>query len=331
MPWTICWMTTKLKTRTSVRSRKKYGPSVFGEAWDISQGGLGFSNDLVLRNRLCGGFSESLGRASLGVFLFKFLYKAQGCKGTGGGVCITTDKLHKIVEEAPKPKRQQEDVSASEDSEEKTMTEVLGKGNVVDTDDEGSCDSLASSSSCESLASDQVFDKKLKAKGLKDLDSVLAGDKDAATGAKARAAETKPRRTGLEPLWSDNYFVIPDNDPSEGKLIIHIRKNYTVPRPDGLGKVNMSKQVTPAQFGWKREEPTKSVLLLRAWAHWRGHQLGWATAKPFRKREFDENEQLLEEEIRALGHEDRLLGDPKANALLLHWAPRMVKRLRAPA
>ena len=156
-------MTTKLSTRTGSRSRKKYGPSVFGEAWDISRGGLGFSNDLVLRNRLCGGFSESLGRASLGVFLFKFLYKVKGCKDEDGGVCITTDTIHRVVEAAPKPKRQQEDVSASEDSEEKTMTEVLGKGNVVDTDDEGSCGSLASSSSCESLASDQVFDKKLKA------------------------------------------------------------------------------------------------------------------------------------------------------------------------
>ena len=159
---------------------------------------------------------------------------------------------------------------------------------------------------------------------------MLAGDNDAATGAKARAAETKPRRTGLEPLWSDNYFVIPDNPPSEQNLIIKIRKNYAVPRPDGLGKVNMSKQVTPAQFGWKREEPTKSVLLLRAWAHWRGHQLGWATAKPFRKREFEENEQLLEDEIRELGHEDGLLGDRKANALLREWAPSMVERLLEP-
>ena len=97
------------------------------------------------------------------------------------------------------------------------------------------------------------FDKKLKAKGLKDLDSVLAGDKDAATGAKARAAETKPRRTGLEPLWSDNYFVIPDNDPSEGKLIIHIRKNYAVERSEvGLGKVNMSKLLPPNSGGSER-------------------------------------------------------------------------------
>ena len=252
----------------------------------------------------------------------------KGCKDEDAGVCLTADQVCKIVEAVPKPKRQPEEASASEDSEEKTMTEVLGKGNVVDTDDEGSCDSLASSSSCESLASDQVFDKKLKAKGLKDLDSVHGGDKDAATGAKARAAETRPRRTGLEPLWSNTYFVIPDNDPSEGKLIIHIRKKYAVPQDDGgLGIVNKTRQITPAQYGWKREEPTESVLLLRAWAHWRGHQDGWATAKAFRKRTFDEAEQSLEDEIRELCHSDRLLGNRKANTLLLEWAPSMVGRL----
>ena len=76
-------------------TKKKNGPSVFGEAWDISQGVLGFFNDLVLRNRLCGGFSESLGRASLGVFLFKFLYKVKGCKDEDAGVCLTVYQIYK--------------------------------------------------------------------------------------------------------------------------------------------------------------------------------------------------------------------------------------------
>ena len=43
----------------------------------------------------------------------------------------------------------------------------------------------------------------------------------------------------------------------------------------------------------------------------------------------DEQEAMLERDVRALGATCRLLGDPAANAALREVAPQMVTRLRA--
>ena len=90
----------------------------------------------------------------------------------------------------------------------------------------------------------------------------------------------------------------------------------------------MTKRVTPRHFEETREEPTRSLLLLRAWALWRAAQGGWAYSQRGRARHFREEEVLLERDIRALNAPCRLLGDKKANALLRSWVPQLVVRLR---
>ena len=90
----------------------------------------------------------------------------------------------------------------------------------------------------------------------------------------------------------------------------------------------MSKQITPSHYGWTRAEPTRGVILLRAWALWRARSRGWSELKRGRARHFEEHELLLERDIRALEAPCQMLGNPKANALLREWAPAVVARLR---
>ena len=94
------------------------------------------------------------------------------------------------------------------------------------------------------------------------------------------------------------------------------------------GDDNCSKQVTPGNLGESRSEPTRSLLVLRAWALWRADAEGWAVAERGRKRYFQEQGLLLERDVRALGAQDCLLGHPLANAMLRSWVPGIVTKLR---
>jgi hypothetical protein len=96
-----------------------------------------------------------------------------------------------------------------------------------------------------------------------------------------------------------------------------------------MGAWLMSKQVTPRDYGETREEPVRSLLLLRAWTLRRARQNDWADARGFRKRHFDEQEALLERDVKALGAPCRLLGNAKANSVLREVAPSLVARLRS--
>jgi hypothetical protein len=147
---------------------------------------------------------------------------------------------------------------------------------------------------------------------------------EAATGG---AAAPVPRRRVLEPLWSDDYFFIWD---SEGEFMkVFMRHQFKEPLPHGMGAWLMSKQVTPRDYGETREEPVRSLLLLRAWSLWRARQTDWADARGFRKRHFEEQEALLERDVKALGAPCRLLGNAKANSVLREVAPSLVARLRS--
>ena len=89
----------------------------------------------------------------------------------------------------------------------------------------------------------------------------------------------------------------------------------------------MSKRVTPRDFGETRADPVRSLLVLRAWAVWRARHRGWADARPCRKRHFDEQHARLLEDVRALGAPCKLLGNPRANAMLRDLQPLLVADL----
>ena len=95
-----------------------------------------------------------------------------------------------------------------------------------------------------------------------------------------------------------------------------------------MGAWLMSRQVTPRDYGETREEPVRSLLLLRAWTLWRARQNGWADARSCRIRHFAEQEALLEIDMKALGAPCGLLGNAKANSVLWEMVPSLVERLR---
>ena len=220
------------------------------------------------------------------------------------------------------PRRRDQDESADSDSAD-SIEHVIGTGKVVDTDDEASAGSLGSSSSS---GDDPFIEKYILAKPLK----------PAATGAAATGATTseatsegasKTRRSGVEPLWSDPYFSVWGH-PNVGFVRLIMRDLWRQPAPAGMGTSNGSKQLTPRHYGEEADDPTRSLLLLRAWALWRARQGGWASLQRGRSRHFKEQEVLLERDVRALGAPCRLLGNRRANSSLLAWAPEVVARLR---
>ena len=193
---------------------------------------------------------------------------------------------------------------------------------------EESVGSLASSSSGVSLESDEdPFDKYIVAKPLKIELAAATSAADATPEVESKPAR-KVQRSGLKPLWEDPYFSVWDNLGRE-YLSIHIRNHWCQLSPHGLGVVNKSKTVTPRHFGETRAEPTRSLILLRAWAVWRARQRGWADAQRGRARHFTEQEALIEQDIRALGAPCHLLGNRKANSVLQTWVPQVVSRLVA--
>ena len=91
----------------------------------------------------------------------------------------------------------------------------------------------------------------------------------------------------------------------------------------------MSKQVTPRDFGEKRSDPVRSLLVLRAWALWRAHIDGWGNGRSCRQKHFVEHEARLERDVKSLKAPCGLLGDPVANVALLELAPAIAARLQA--
>ena len=85
-----------------------------------------------------------------------------------------------------------------------------------------------------------------------------------------------------------------------------------------MGHSQMSKTLRPHVFGESRDNPARSLLLLKAWALWRARKNGWADARPGRRRHFQNMAAQLERELSAVGPNG--LGH-KANAQFKAWAP----------
>ena len=129
-------------------------------------------------------------------------------------------------------------------------------------------------------------------------------------------------------LWKDEYFWIADG--ATDYVHVRVRTAHNAPMlPRGLGMASISKQIQPTEFGETRDAPVRSVLVLRAWAVWRARQDGWADATSRRKVHIDEQEALIERDVRVLDEPCRLLGNVEANKALSICAPDIVARLLA--
>ena len=192
-----------------------------------------------------------------------------------GGVCIAVRHARAVEAPAERPRRAKQDDESGEEesSDQERVDEVLGTGKkVVDTDEERSAGSLGSSSSGDSGSGDELFCKDLIAKPVKPEGGAGEDDKERAKGT---VAQPKFRRSGIEPLWSDPYFIVWDH-PGFDYMRMDMRHGWREPGPVGMGTTNCTKQVTPRLVGDSRSDPIRSLLLLRAWALWRSRQNGWA-------------------------------------------------------
>ena len=209
------------------------------------------------------------------------------------------------------------DESADSSTDGEPPETVVGPGKCVDTDDEASAGSLGLSSSGDAFIEQYVLPIPLKPA--------------AATGAKASEAAatgaSRVRRAGHEPWWSDPYFIVWGH-PNVDFVRMVMRDMWRAQSPEGMGATNCSKQLTPRHFGEPVEDPTITLLLLRAWAIWRARQNGWASLQRGRARHFKEQEVLLEHDINALSSPTWGLGHKKANVILAGLAPDLAARLR---
>ena len=255
-------------------------------------------------------------------------FQVKGAAAGATGVLMSVERCREIVAPATVPRQKPADGEGSDgDDDDDDLPCVLGSdaessdgGVVVDTDAESDADSLATS--LPSDDDDTVFAE--KAKAIRTMAPAPAAISSIANLGSAAAAPSQ-RRHGLKPLWSDDYFWIWDSDSDF--LKVRVRSRFTEPSPLGMGPWLMSKQVTPREFGETRDEPVRSLLLLRAWTLWRARQNGWAEDRSCRKRHFQEQEALLERDVKAFCAPCRLLGNATANAVLRELIPSLVERL----
>ena len=94
-------------------------------------------------------------------------------------------------------------------------------------------------------------------------------------------------------------------------------------------KIQRSKSLSPAHYGESREDPARSVLLLRAWMLCRARQNGWVDWDRGRKLHFAEEAIVLERKIAALEKRPKgnLLGNAQAARRAADPAPAL--RLRS--
>ena len=95
------------------------------------------------------------------------------------------------------------------------------------------------------------------------------------------------------------------------------------------GRAPMSKQVRPCDFGETRDNPVRSLLVLRGWALWRARVDGGGRSPEFRCNHFSEQAARLERDVKRLQAPDRLLGHPAASAAFVEVVPAIAANLQA--
>ena len=122
-------------------------------------------------------------------------------------------------------------------------------------------------------------------------------------------------RESRQCIWETEYFYIPKAPPGSTAVRIWAR-HATVSA--GIGDDTLSRSMTPSHFGETMESCTVTMLLLRAWTIWRAHRNAWASAKPGRQRQIDEDLSSLQRDVqKVLTQNGGSLGHEKADVL---WA-----------
>jgi len=97
-------------------------------------------------------------------------------------------------------------------------------------------------------------------------------------------------------------------------------------RDDHMGHSQMSKQLAPSQFDEARNDPARTMAVLRAWALWRMRQSHeWLAAQPRRRRQLARDEAELERDVRVMP--GTITGNREADVMLKRWAREVVERV----
>ena len=93
----------------------------------------------------------------------------------------------------------------------------------------------------------------------------------------------------------------------------------------------MTKTITPHTIKETRDEPTRTMLCLKAWMIWRARNAaGWLGVCAARKRAFAELADMLYIALRGLQPQsDGVLGNEMATDYLKTWVPDIVAKLRS--
>ena len=241
------------------------------------------------------------------------------CKN--GCVYVRATKFTTITDPLPKKERGDVGDDAADADDVGEESDVVEEGDassecVVDTD----VDSAAASSDDNggSEDSDDGEGGKLIKSPLPVTVEAQSELGDSSEVAKAKATRLCLGRESRGCYWSNDYFTI--LEPSAGfGLRVRMRKPVSKSM-GGMGTELQSKHLTPSHYGETMESCTVTMLLLRAWMLWRMSRDGWAFAKECRKRQFDEERQVLERDIRKIQDQHGgSLGNNKADALLKQW------------
>ena len=153
---------------------------------------------------------------------------------------------------------------------------------------------------------------------------------DGGEGAAGPEREPSSRHApGTWKVFGSAWFYI-TNSPGYPDVKIYIKNSLRKDEDGGMGRKAMSKTLSVHHFGDQKENPVKTMLLLRAWSFWRCRQNGWVDAKPARGRELARELRRFRQDL--VGElpdapTRPLWGNAVAQSLMEKWVPDIVKEV----
>ena len=249
---------------------------------------------------------------------------------TEEGVCLRPAMARLIDASAPRPKQPKE--PADEDESDDSLDGWMPPDSIPSSN--GSVDTDVEDDDC--VEDDEVAEEAREGEELAAAGAEAVG---AATGAEAHlgadlgggvelsSGDEQPpsarHAAGTYVVWTNGYFFLSDH-PDQKFLRIQMYRHWC--SDEQMGNHQMSKQLSPSQFGEERADPRITKALLRAWAMWRMRlSPEWLAAHDRRNRQLARDEAELERDVRALP--GRITGEPRADDMLKNWAPEVADRL----
>ena len=120
-------------------------------------------------------------------------------------------------------------------------------------------------------------------------------------------------------VHTNGYFTFTDN-PVFSDVKVSVIPRWC--KEEHLGKLNMSKTVTPAHFGETRVSLVRAMMVLKAWMLWRAQTGDFCNKRAARRKLFaGEARNLKAAIVEASSASLPTTGNAAADALIRKWAP----------